>query len=193
MGPQQPRARPFELPFPRGRGNLAGASACSSQGVSWEGCLQASPWTQIQREKGVLVMCRGQEVQGGSFPQLRALYPGLHSCFSPFCHFPALLLEALETLLPGLPDRGNNRGLSPTPSPALLSWNQPRFSSQSFALLVVCGFPHSNLWFGVAAAENGFDLFSLTIPPPPGVGSFTEFNFVSQAGDDGVSAVGGSH
>lgn len=122
-------------------------------------------------------MCRGRSCREP--PTAPCPLPRSAFTFQPFLPFPDTPPSALEALLPDLPDRGNNRGHSLTPSPALLSWNQPRFSLslQSFTHLVACGFPHSNLWFGVA--QRMVSIFSLS--PSPGVGSFTEFNFVSQA------------
>lgn len=136
------------------RGLLGGM--CTSQS------LDADP----KREKGVRVMCRGRSCREPprNFPQLCALYLGLHCCSSLFCHSPTLLLLHLKLCFQACQTAEIIEASPPTPSPALLSWNQPRFSSQSFALSVACGFPHSNLWFGVALRM--VSVFSLSLHPP---------------------------
>lgn len=58
-----------------------------------------------------------QELQGASQELPSALCPLPRSAllFQPFLPFPDTPPSALEALLPGLPDRGNNRALSSNP------------------------------------------------------------------------------
>lgn len=105
-------------------------------------------------------MCRGWSYREP--PTALCPLPRSAVMFQPFLPFPpTLLLLHLKLCLQACQTSEIIEASPPTPSPALLSWNQPRFSSQSFALLVACGFPHSNLWFGVA--QRVVSIFSLSL------------------------------
>lgn len=160
VGPQKLRAGTFEQPSPGAEPTWLEPESAAAKGSPGRGVYKPVPGLRSTERKGSLCRVQRLELQGAShgsvpFTQVCSHVPALSAV--P----PTLLLLHLKLCLQACQTSEIIEASPPTPSPALLSWNQPRFSSQSFALLVACGFPHSNLWFGVA--QRVVSIFSLSL------------------------------
>lgn len=114
MGPQKLRAGTFEQPSPGAEPTWLEPESAAAKGSPGRGVYKPVPGLRSTERKGSLCRVQRLELQGASHGSVP---------FTQVCsHVPALSAvppdtppSALEALPPGLPDLGNNRGLSPNP------------------------------------------------------------------------------